>query len=90
MYKLVFTQSYVRRARKFLKKHPDILGQYEKTLQLLALNPHHPSLRLHSLQGKLSDLSSVSINMSYRVVLEFIIKESEVIPVDIGSHDQVY
>ena len=90
MYKLVFTESYIRRARKFLKKHPDILGQYEKTLLLLELNPHHPSLRLHNLQGRLNGLSSVSINMSYRIVLEFMIKEGEIIPVDIGNHDQIY
>jgi proteic killer suppression protein len=90
MYRLVFTKSYIRRVEKFLKKHPEMLGQYEKTLQLLELNPHHPSLRLHSLRGKLSDLSSVSINMSYRIVLEFIIAEGDIIPVDVGNHNKVY
>lgn len=89
-YRLVYTESYVRRARKFLRNHPQIMGQYEKTLQLLELNPHHPSLRLHALQGALSGLSSVSINMSYRIVLEFIIRERDIILVDIGNHDQVY
>jgi len=89
-YRLVYTDSYVRRAKKFLKKHPQILGQYEKTLQLLELNPYHPSLRFHGLQGSLSGLSSVSINMSYRIVLELIIQDSDIILVDIGSHDQVY
>ncbi len=69
-YKLVFPESYIRRARKFLKIHPEIHGQYRKTLELLELDPYHPSLRLHSLKGNLSDLSSVSINISYRIVLE--------------------
>lgn len=90
LYRLIYTDSYVRRARKFLKKHPQIIGQYEKTLELLELNPHHPSLRLHSLQGQLSGLSSVSINMSYRIVLELIIQERDIILVDIGNHDRVY
>ncbi|MEQ8289940.1 MAG: plasmid stabilization protein [Gammaproteobacteria bacterium] len=89
-YRLIYTQSYVRRANKFLTKHPKILGQYEKTLQLLELNPYHPSLRLHGLQGPLKGLSSVSINMSYRIVLELIIQEHDIILVDIGSHDGVY
>ena len=89
-YKLVFPDSYVRRARKFLKKHPDLRNQYQKTLELLALNPHHPSLRLHRLQGQLSDLSSVSVNMSYRILLEIIIEEKGIILVDIGNHDHVY
>jgi len=90
IYRLIYTHSYVRRAGKFLKKHPQIIGQYEKTLQLLELNPHHPSLRLHSLQGQLSGLSSVSINMSYRIVLELLVQDSDIILVDIGNHDSVY
>jgi mRNA-degrading endonuclease YafQ of YafQ-DinJ toxin-antitoxin module len=90
LYRLIYTDSYVRRARKFLKKHPQIIGQYEKTLELLELNPHHPSLRLHSLQGRLSGLSSVSINMSYPIVLELMIQDNDIILVDIGNHDRVY
>ena len=89
-YRLVFPESYIRRARKFLKKHPEIHSQYRKTLELLELNPHHPSLRLHSLQGNLSGLSSVSINISYRIVLELIIEGYEIIFINIGKHDQVY
>lgn len=89
-YKLVFTESYNKRARKFLKKHPDVLQQYGKTLSLLELNPHHPSLRLHQLKGKLSDLHSVSINISYRITITFLITEKTIVPIDVGSHDEVY
>ena len=89
-YKLVFPESYIRRAGKFLKKHPEIHGQYRKVLELLELNPYHPSLRLHSLQGNLSGLSSVSINISYRIVLELIIDDDEILFINIGKHDQVY
>lgn len=89
-YRLIYTESYLRRAKKFLRRHPQILGQYEKALQLLELNPHHPSLRLHGLKGTLSGLSSVSINMSYRIVLELIIRDRDIILIDIGNHDSVY
>ncbi|MBN2816160.1 MAG: plasmid stabilization protein [Campylobacterales bacterium] len=89
-YKLIFTQQYEKRLRKFIKKHPDVLLQYEKTIKLLEINPHHPSLRLHKLSGKLSELHSVSINISYRITIELIITEKEIIPVEIGSHDEVY
>ena len=64
--------------------------QYLKTLQLLALNPHHPSLRLHRLSGKLEAMYSVSINLSYRITLELLIQEGQIIPVDVGDHDAVY
>ncbi len=87
---LTFTASYNRRAAKFLKKHPELKKQYLKTLQLLALNPYHPSLRLHALEGRLSELHSVSINLSYRITMELIIKDNEIIPVHVGTHDDVY
>jgi len=90
MIRLVYPESYLKRAKKFLKKHPEVHQQYQKTLELLELNPHHPSLRLHGLQGRLSGLSSVSITMSYRIVLELVIQENDIILVDIGHHDHVY
>ena len=90
MPKLIFTDSYERRAAKFLKKHPELTEPYAKTLKLLALNPSHPSLRLHKLKGTLKPLQSVSINLSYRIVLAFIVKKDLLIPVDIGTHDEVY
>ncbi|MBI9056117.1 MAG: hypothetical protein JEY96_20010 [Bacteroidales bacterium] len=43
MYKIIFTESYIKRAIKFAKKHPEIIKQYEKTLKLLEINPMHPS-----------------------------------------------
>lgn len=90
MYRLIFPEAYLKKATKFIKKHPELHNQYQKTLELLELNPYHPSLRLHSLQGRLSGLSSVSINMGYRIVLELIITDKDIILVDVGSHDQVY
>ena len=89
-WQLVFTEQYNRRAARFLKRHPDAIGQYTKTLKLLAANPHHPSLRLHALQGRLSGLHSVSINLSYRITLELVITESEIVPINVGDHDEVY
>lgn len=90
MYNLIFTESYEKRARKFLKKHPELKSQYKKTLQLLEINPQHPSLRLHKLSGKLSDLHSVSINISYRISLEFAIENDKIVLVNVGSHNEVY
>lgn len=89
-YRLIYPESYVRKAKKFLRRHPEVRNQYHKTLELLEVNPHHPSLRLHGLQGRLSGLSSVSINMSYRIVLEMLIQDNDIILVDVGNHDQVY
>ena len=53
-------------------------------------NPHHPSLRLHALSGRLHALHSVSINLSYRITLEILIQDEQIIPVNVGDHDAVY
>jgi len=86
-YQLVFTDDYMRRALRFLKRHPELKAQYAKTLALLEANPHHPSLRLHALSGRLAGLHSVSINLSYRITLELLIRDQQVIPINVGDHD---
>ena len=90
MPKIIFTHSYEKKAAKFIKKHPELKNQYSKTLQLMEINPNHPSLRLHQLKGKLSDLHTISINISYRITIEFITQEDTIILISIGTHDEVY
>ena len=87
---LLFTERYNRRAARFLRRHPKLRDAYRKTLLLLEANPHHPSLRLYALKGRLQGLHSVSINISYRITLELLIDGQRLIPIDIGSHDTVY
>jgi mRNA-degrading endonuclease YafQ of YafQ-DinJ toxin-antitoxin module len=89
-WQLIFTEQYNRRAAQFLKRHPDVEGQYSKALALLQLNPHHSSLRLHSLSGRLKGLHSISINLKYRITIEMILIEQEVILIHVGDHDAVY
>ncbi len=89
-FQLIYMEQYEKRAARFLKRHPELENQYLKTLQLLELNPHHPSLRLHALSGRLQGLHSVSINLSYRITLELLIKDKEIIPINVGDHDVVY
>ncbi len=90
MYSIIYTESYESKAKKFLKKHPEIKGQYEKTLKLLELNPYHPSLRIHKVNIQGNDVFSISINISYRITIDLIIDKMEIIPLNIGSHDDVY
>ena len=89
-FKLIFTTPYQKREKSFLNKHPDLRERYFKTLLLLEQNPHHPSLRLHSLQGKLAGLHSVSISIRYRITLELEIRAQEIVFVNVGSHGEVY
>ena len=89
-YTLIYTDSYVKRATKFFKIHPELISQYEKALKILEIDPHHPSLRLHQLKGKLKNLHSISIIISYRITLEFYFTDKEIVLVNVGHHDVVY
>ena len=89
-YALIFTEQYNRRASRFLKQHPEVREPYRKTLLLMQANPHHPSLRLHARSGKFAGLHSVSINLAYRITIDFIIRDRQIVPINVGDHDAVY
>ena len=89
-YALVITPQYMKRLVRFLKSHLELIKPYAKAILLLEANPFHPSLRLHALAGKLARLHSVSINLSYRITLELLIQDHQIIPVNVGDHDAVY
>ncbi len=84
-YTLIYPNSCIRCVPQIMRKHPGTHSQYRKTLELLELDPYHPSSRLHSLEGRLKGLSAVSINMSYRIVLALEIQDGKIILVNIGQ-----
>ena len=86
-YKLIFPESYLKKAKKFLKKHPELVERYKKTLRMLELNPNHPSLRLHKLKGQLKDCYSVSLSLNYRIIIAFAETERGIVFIDIGGHE---
>ena len=90
MYRLIETKTYTKRAIKFFKKRPNLLNKYEKILSILESNPYHPSLRLHKLQGGLKKFYSISLDMEFRIIVDFIIIDKKIFLIDIGNHDKVY
>lgn len=61
--------AFVRKAKKFLAKHPDLRVRYERVIDALARDPYALSLRLHTLSGDLAGLWAVRINYEYRITL---------------------
>ena len=90
MYSIKFSKQYEKISKKFFKKHQNLKQKYTKTILMLRKNPYHPSLRLHKLQGSLSEYYSISIDMEYRIIIDFIIVDDVIYLLDIGSHDEVY
>lgn len=89
-YEIIEPKSYTKKSVKFFKKHTDLLDRYEKTIKIMEVNPFHPSLRLHKLNGILAEYHSISITMQYRIVIEFVIEDEKIVLINIGTHDKVY
>ncbi len=90
MYAVTAPRQFMRQARKFFKKHPDLKPRFKRLLEAMQNDPFRTSLGLHPLSGRLSACYAASLTSSYRVTLTLLIKEKEIILLDIGSHDGVY
>ena len=90
MYALVTPLQFLRQARKFFRKHPDLRSRFAEVLSDLQKDPFQPRLELHALSGKLAGCYAVSLTYSYRITLTLMVSEKEIILLDIGSHDEVY
>ena len=84
------TKYFLRRARKFLKKHPDLKERFAQVVEDLRQDPFAPHLAYHPVGGKLKGVQAVSLTDSYRITLTIVITEKEIILLDIGSHDEVH
>lgn len=90
MYTIVTPEQFLRQARKFFKKHPDLRPRFARVLNDLQSDPFQSHLELHPLSGKLTGCHAVNLAHSYRITLTLLITEQEIILLDIGSHDEVY
>ncbi len=90
MYRIKRTDTFIKTAKKFFKKHPQLSGNFRDIILKLQANPFDPSLKTHKLKGKLKDKYGVSITYQYRITIGIQTNENEVILMDIGSHDEVY
>ena len=90
MYCIVTPQQFLRHARKFFKKHPELKARFATVLSDLQNDPFQPHLELHPLSGKLRGCYAISLTHGYRITLTLLISDKEIILLDIGSHDEVY
>jgi mRNA-degrading endonuclease YafQ of YafQ-DinJ toxin-antitoxin module len=87
---LVTTQHFERRAREFLRKHPDLRQALRDALDELSRDPFDPKLKLHPLVGNLSGVQAVSLSYSYRPTLMVQVTERDIVLLDTGTHDEAY
>jgi mRNA-degrading endonuclease YafQ of YafQ-DinJ toxin-antitoxin module len=90
VFKIIATEYFLRRSRKFLQKHPELRPRYEQIIADLRQDPFAPHLDYHPLSGKLKGMQAVSMTDSCRITLTIAFTQKEVILLDVGSHDEVY
>jgi addiction module RelE/StbE family toxin len=84
------SEQFIRQAKKFFKKHPDLRSRFTSIFEDLQKDPFQSGLGLHPLSGKLAGCHAIRLTYSYRITLTLLITEKEIILLDIGSHDEVY
>ncbi|HEY5297869.1 MAG TPA: type II toxin-antitoxin system mRNA interferase toxin, RelE/StbE family [Verrucomicrobiae bacterium] len=89
---LLPSNAFIRSARRFARKHPQLAPELQLTVQLLAEDAFHPQLKTHKLKGKLAGSWACSAGYDLRVIFQFVKqKEQETILLEsVGSHDEVY
>jgi len=90
VYSIVTSHYFLKRARKFFRKHPGLKERFADVVDELKKDPFQPRLELHSLSGRMKDIQAVSLTHTYRVTLVIMVTDKEIILLDIGSHDEVY
>lgn len=83
-----FSSEVIKYVKDAKKKNPKLLKKIYKQLELFKANPKHPSLRIHKLQGNLSNSWSISIENNVRMLYYF--SSNKVVFFFIGTHDEVY
>ncbi len=91
---LVFSSSFKRAFKSLMRREPEITAKIQEKLEILVVDPFHPSLKSHKLKGKLLGAWACTVGYDCRIVFTF--KKSpnsdleEIFLIDIGSHDEVY
>lgn len=87
---LLWTTTFQRSLRRFLRRQPELTGIVSDVLHLLEEDPHTPRLHLHQLKGAHRGKQAVRLACSDRIVLILRITQKEIVLLDIGHHDAMY
>lgn len=89
MIEVAFSNSFKRAYKRRISGIKEREKRFYKKLDTFRNDPFDQSLRTHKLSGKLQELWSFSIEYDLRVIFSFV-EKTQVVFIDIGSHDEVY
>ena len=89
---LIRSSTFVRAAKRNVKKYPNAAEDIRDTLNLLSEDATHPKLKTHKLKGKLKGSWACSAVFDLRIIFRFGQYENQeaVFLETIGTHEEVY
>ena len=89
---LLPSPSFLRAARRLIKKNTSLAEDLQVALELLGEDAFDSRLRTHKLKGKLEGTWACSAGYDLRILFSFVEhEESEAILLEsVGNHDEVY
>ena len=89
---LLRSNTFIRAARKAIKKHPQNTEDIRLALETLNKDAFHPRLKTHKLKGKLAGSWACSAGYDLRIVFKFVEDEGKeaILLETIGTHEEVY
>jgi mRNA-degrading endonuclease RelE of RelBE toxin-antitoxin system len=89
MYEIRLTDSFRKKALKFFKKHPKLKERYKKSLLLLQVDPFNDVLNIAKMSGK-KNIYRLRLTIHARMVMEIIISDKTITPIDINTRANIY
>ena len=94
MITVVWDKSAARSFRRATRRNPAWKEAVRETLEILVQDPFDSRLQSHKLKGKLSGSWACSAGYDLRIVFDFVKNsttgDTEILLIDIGTHDEVY
>lgn len=94
MSKLAWGTSFRRAFKRYTRHNQARQRRVLETLDELASDPFHPTLKTHKLSGELKGLWACSVEYDCRIVFAFEpdpdTGEDLIVLIDLGTHDEVY
>ena len=86
------SNTFIRIAKKMLRKKPAFILDVQEALVLLEEDAFHPHLKTHKLTGKLQGSFACSAGYDLRIVFSFVKHEGReaILLETIGTHEEVY
>jgi len=91
---LNWSSAYSRAFQKTTKNDPSLKDKILRAMRLIQQDPFAPALRTHKLKGDLEGNWACFIDYGLRIVFDFVknptMKETEILLMNIGTHEEVY